>query len=109
MTEKGRRQELLRAWKEAERRKVRSALPLPDEKLDALFSFLSAELSRAGCDKRRTLTERWLADQGIEPEPILVWLDETGGYCDCEALANSEEVWRESLPRRKNEPTDDDR
>ncbi len=101
MTKKERRRELLRAWKEAERQKVRSALPLSDDELSALFEFLSAELPYAGCDKKRTLTERWLADRGIEPDAVRAWLDDTGGYCDCEALANSEEVWRSSLPTKE--------
>jgi hypothetical protein len=35
--------------------------------------------------------------QGLAAERVEVWLHENGGHCDCEALANAKEAWRDAL------------
>jgi hypothetical protein len=84
----------LRAWREEERDKARALLPLPDEGMKALFDMLDEELPKAGCDHTRRLTEHWLRTQGHTVESVIVWLEENGGFCDCEALANAEQAWQ---------------
>lgn len=51
---------------------------------------LDAELTKEACNHSRRLTESWL--RGYDVQPVLVWLDSQGGYCDCEVLANAEEI-----------------
>ncbi|KAF1699784.1 DUF2695 domain-containing protein [Pseudoxanthomonas suwonensis] len=46
-----------------------------------------------GCDHSLRFTRQFLASRGIEPDRVLPWLEEHGGYCDCEVLANVEEHW----------------
>jgi hypothetical protein len=77
---------------QAVRQRRREALPLPTDQLRALFDMLDAALSEHGCDHTRRLTEAWIAKHGHPRDPVLAWLDSTGGYCDCEVLANSEEA-----------------
>jgi hypothetical protein len=94
-----RKRRLLKDWKESERARARAALPLADDVLEALFDYLEQALETQPCDHSRKLTECWLAENGHANEAVLEWLDETGGYCDCEVLANSEGAWRDATGR----------
>jgi hypothetical protein len=71
-------------------------IPLPDDEMEALFDRLDDRLSEEGCEHSRRLTDAWLAERGHPVEPVHRWLDDTGGFCDCEVLANSEPAWREA-------------
>ncbi len=80
-------------WESQQRAAARAKFPLPDEQLRALFEFLNSEFPTQGCDRTLRLTEYWLKAQGLEIEPVVAWLHENGGHCDCEAAANSRERW----------------
>lgn len=84
---------MLRQVREQERAAARAALPLPDDQLQALFDMLDKELSAGGCDHTRRLTQRFLEQRGLPTEAVMSWLDNNGGFCDCEVLANVEERW----------------
>lgn len=45
-------------------------------------------------------TREFIADNGLSEESIVSvsWLEENGRYCDCEALANAEEVMEGAVP-----------
>ena len=45
-------------------------------------------------------TREFIADNGLSEESIVSvsWLEENGRYCDCEALANAEEVMGGAVP-----------
>jgi hypothetical protein len=64
--------------------------------MEGLFGLLDESLSEQDCDHSRRLTDAWLAQRGHAIEPMHQWLDDTGGFCDCEVLANSEPAWREA-------------
>lgn len=74
--------------RERERQVALRALPLPIVELEAMFEALDAELSATGCDHSRRHTLAWLVARGHAPANVFPWLDEHGGYCDCEVLAN---------------------
>ena len=59
----------LKEWREQQRDTERKSLPLPDADMERLFDMLDLD-------------------------QIHAWLDQHGGFCDCEVLANSEEAWR---------------
>jgi len=80
---------LRKQWKADQKASARAVFPLPDAQLVALFRDVELEFNRVGCDHTRRLTEKWLTDQNIPAEPVLQWLDDHGGYCDCEVLANA--------------------
>lgn len=89
-----------RAWRDGQRTAVRTSLPLSDPDMEALFDMLDARLTISGCDHTRRYTDAWLAEQGHQMVQVHRWLDDHGGYCDCEALANAEQAWREATGRR---------
>jgi hypothetical protein len=71
-----------------ERAAALAALPLPFAELEAMFDMLEAELESQSCDHTRRITQAWLVTRGHDPAAVFRWLDEHGGYCDCEVLAN---------------------
>jgi hypothetical protein len=91
--DKQRQKEMLRQWKEDQRAAARAELPLPDEQLQALFDALDRKLAIRGCDHSRRLTRSFLEQRGLPVDEVFSWLDEHGGYCDCEVLFNVAEHW----------------
>jgi hypothetical protein len=88
--------EAKQAWKAEQRAAAQAAFPLPDAVLVELFAFVDAAVGEQGCDDTRRLTLSWLQSHNITPDAVLAWLEETGGYCDCEVVANSMERWEEN-------------
>jgi hypothetical protein len=88
-----------REWKEAERHRARQAFPLPDSELAKLFAALDADLKVRGCDKTRRFTEAWAQMHSHPLDALCAWLDDTGGFCDCEVLGNSAPHWNENRQR----------
>jgi hypothetical protein len=78
-----------RAWKLEQRESARNAFPLPPELVEALFAHVSARVSRSGCGHSLTATEEWIADKGVDRDVVVSWLEENGGYCDCEVVGNA--------------------
>ncbi len=97
----------LKRWKDSQRAAARAKLPLPNDQLQALFDMLDRELPRAGCDRTRRLTESFLRQRDHDVAAVFAWLDDNGGFCDCEVLANTEQYWLEAL-REPLLPTADD-
>jgi len=50
-----------------------------------------------GCDHTPKITTAYLAQAKLDANEILPWLEEQGGYCDCEILANVEERWESEI------------
>jgi Protein of unknown function (DUF2695) len=90
---------LVDEWARENRAAARAALPLPDDQFQALFDYVDEHLESQGCDHSRRFTEQWLSMKGVVAEPVLRWLEENGGYCDCEAIANAEEAWESTKER----------
>jgi hypothetical protein len=63
-------------------------------KFEGLFDYLDEKLSENDCDDTNNLTKEYLNGIGLEnSENVLEWLREHNGYCDCEILANVEELF----------------
>ncbi len=90
------RKEALDRWKADQRANARAKLPLPDEHLQSMFDLLVDALPQRGCDHSLRLTMEWFELNKLPIEPVLTWLHENGGYCDCEALGNSEQAWHDA-------------
>ena len=61
------------------------------ELFQELFDYLDEHLGD-GCDHNLTMTKEFLKDKGIENiDKVMEWLNNNGGYCDCEVLMNVEE------------------
>ena len=87
-----RRKELRRVAEAKQRASEEAGLPVPKETLWALFDYLDESLA-GGCDHSLRLTEQFLISREIQPESVVPWLGECGGFCDCEVLFNVEERW----------------
>ena len=69
------------------------SLPMSRVLFQELFDHLDVMLGD-GCEDTLRLTETFLHAQGVtNTEEIILWLNEHGGYCDCEVLANIEELF----------------
>ena len=91
--DKHRRKELLREAKRKEMASAFAALPVDNSELQALFDMLDVRLPVDGCDHSRRLTIAHIRERSLPEPSVLQWLDDNGGFCDCEVLANSEQAW----------------
>jgi len=96
--EKARRREIAHAMREQKRGKVRASLPPPVSELKKLFDFLDERISNAECDETLRLTREFIRQNAMDETRIVSWLEESGGYCDCEVLANVEDVVADAFP-----------
>lgn len=103
-TEKARRKELLNAVREDARRKLRDSLPVPAPILKALFDYLNAQLESSDCDDSLRHVRDFTRSHALPEDAIVNWLEDNGGYCDCEALANAEQVVEEAAPGYRDLP-----
>jgi len=73
--------------------------PLSPEELDELFAVLDVLLLRRACDNTLAISERWPRGRGHDVARAVRWLNERGGYCDCEVVFNV-------APRVASEPVE---
>lgn len=94
--EKNRRKALQRQNLAQRRYDAKAALPISLVDLAALFDFLDLHLERSGCDHTLQGTRHFLHIRGLDADMIIPWLAASGGFCDCEVLANVEQDWESS-------------
>ncbi len=97
LMDKSEKKRLLKEWQKYERGSARGSLPLEPGEMKKLFDMLDDQLPLQGCDHTRRLTLLWLAQNNHDRNTVCSWLEENGGYCDCEVLANSEEAFIEAM------------
>lgn len=88
---KAERKRLLKNWKDSEKQKFEDSLPMSREQFRELFDYLDEQLESNGCNNDFTWTTKFLNAHRILPAPVIAFLKENGGYCDCEALMNVED------------------
>jgi hypothetical protein len=86
MSTRDRKRELKASWRTQVRTRLEASLPLPKADLRALFQHLDG--SAIPCNHSLHLTSEYLRGRGIEPDNVVPWLHQHGGYCDCEVLSN---------------------
>jgi hypothetical protein len=89
--DKSQKKQMRQNWREQQRAQARSRFPLPPSELKAMFDMLDVELPQKGCDHTRRITKEWLQSRNHNVDEVFSWLDDNGGYCDCEVLANCEQ------------------
>jgi transposase len=92
--DKNERKKRLTARRENKKTKLEKLLPMSRDLFENLFEFLDEKLGSSGCSEKLLLTVEFLRLNNIPHEPVLAWLEEQGGYCDCEVLFNVEEKFR---------------
>ena len=69
------------------------SLPMDKETFNELFDYLDERLGD-GCDHTINMTLDFLKDKEVKNiDQVVEWLNDKGGYCDCEVLANVEEMF----------------
>ena len=96
--ERQRRKAVKDSLKADEARGMRESLPITAQQMKSLFDFVEEQLSDSECDHSLRHTLAFLESQGIPPEPVVAWLQNAGGYCDCEVIFNAEEKFDSALP-----------
>lgn len=92
MTEKERRKQLLKEFREKQREEFEQSLPIDRKTFENLFDYLDNQFEKNNCDDTNKMTLKFLEKNKVENiEVVLKWLADNGGYCDCEILANVEE------------------
>lgn len=91
--ERDRRKKMVHHVQHNERAEAEGKMPIPKDVLKALFDWLDGKPAD-GCDHTLRFTKEFLEARRLPPEPIIRWLGQYSGYCDCEVLANVEEAWQ---------------
>jgi hypothetical protein len=102
--EKKRRQALLRAMQESRQASEEARMPISKQDLKALLEKIDESVfeERNGeveclCDHTLRHTREFLRTRSLPEEPIVKWLGEHGGYCDCEVVFNVGDSWGEQV------------
>ena|SRR5579872_1788825 len=99
---RNRRREIVKMQRESEAKAMLTHLPLAIDQMKALFEYVDNKLEQ-GCDHSLTYTIKFLSEKNWPQVPVLAWMEEHGGYCDCEVIGNAEEVFQSILERAKPE------
>ena len=92
-----RRKQIARDLRLKARQDLENSLPTSRENFKGLFDYLDEQLSDNPCDDTLKFSVTFLQSLKLDNiEEITKWLDENGGYCDCEVLANLEEKFDDS-------------
>ena len=92
------KEETLHSTREEERRKVREGFPVPAATLKGIFSYVGRCLADNECDNTLRYAREFIHSHDLPEEAVVAWLQENHGYCDCEAIMNSEEVVQDAVP-----------
>lgn len=88
---KDEKRKALAEYKRKQKEAFLASLPMSEELFRELFDYLDEQLGEQGCLDNLRLTEAFLEEHGCDMEEVLDWLEDHGGGCDCEVLANIEE------------------
>jgi hypothetical protein len=62
---------------------------MDDDSLRELGDYLDQQLARSDdCDDTLRHTIRWLKRNDLSVQACVAWLENEGGYCDCEVILN---------------------
>jgi hypothetical protein len=87
-SEKEKRNTLKKSYKTNEREKILSNLPVSLELLKSLFNWVGNQLEKQDCDQTFKFTQNFIEQNNLPEDTLLEWLQNQGGYCDCEVLGN---------------------
>ena len=85
--EKDQKKKLKGQFKKSESDELKSSIPMSIETLKKLLSFLNRE-DAPNCDHTLKETVGFLKSNDLNAEEVVPWLNEHGGYCDCEVIFN---------------------
>jgi hypothetical protein len=105
--EKARRKEILHFQREEKRRLIREGLPVSAPIMKALFDFIDKRLASSECDHSLRHANEFIQVNRLPKDAVIAWLEGAGGYCDCEAISNAEELLEDAIPGYRDLPPAD--
>ncbi|MCM3869800.1 MAG: DUF2695 domain-containing protein [Pyrinomonadaceae bacterium] len=93
--EKLRRRAILRDLKGRERAQFIASIPASKAEIRDLFDYL--DRADEPCDHSLNHSIGFIRHRGLPEEKVVAWLEEHGGYCDCEVIFNVEDVWNQMV------------
>ena len=87
MTSDDRKRELKAQARAAEQQKLLESLPMEIATLQDLLSYLNKDTAPT-CNHSYRETIEFLKSRNIDPVTVIPWLQENGGFCDCEVIYN---------------------
>jgi len=97
-----RKRELKDEWKQKERDNLIASIPIAHRDLRDLFDFLDRE-DAPECDHTLRETTEFLVSRSLNPAIVIPWLQQHGGYCDCEVIFNVEEKFGVIVGRERGD------
>lgn len=91
--DKNERKKILKELKEKKKAEFDKSLPMSRDLFEELFEFLDEQIGQNGYNHSVEIMTSFLNKRKISSEPVLNWLEEHGGYCDCEVLMNVENTF----------------
>lgn len=92
--DKKERKEIRNQLAEKELVEFKNGLPVDEIIFPELFDFLDSQLGKNGCNHTTRLTKTFLDKKGVSnAAQVIDWLADNGGFCDCEVLANVEDLF----------------
>ena len=92
---KDQRRAMIKQYKDEQKNKFINSLPISCDIFHKLFDYLDERLSEEHCNNNLKMTEEFFKQCNIPIEKVEDWLIENGGGCDCEVLANVEDLFDE--------------
>lgn len=89
------KKKLIEKYKNHQKQIFEKSLPMDRELFFKLFDYLDERLEIRKCNHDFSLTEEFFKDKDIDITKVLEFLEENGGYCDCEVIFNVEEKFEE--------------
>ena len=65
---------------------------------EALFEYIEDELYEIECDHTSRFAMKFLMQNKLPFPPVIAWLQDNGGYCDCKIMESIEREWRRAFP-----------
>ena len=65
-------------------------LPTSKKNLQKLFDWIDEKLADVDCDCTLRHAREFIRKLGLDEAVVVDWLEDHGGYCDCEVLINVE-------------------
>ena len=70
-----------------------NALPATKDEIEDLFDYLDVRMQEESCIHNLRFAMQFLMERRLDMPKVMSWLNENGGYCDCEVLQNIEPNW----------------
>lgn len=105
--EKARRKAMVKKITEKQFDEEVAKMPISKSDLKALFDYLDRP-NPPPCDRTFKETIEFLEKHNLNKDVIIPWLNEYGGYCDCEVIFNVDDKWGEYVGREYEENEEED-